>query len=238
MISIRDLGIRFENHWIFRNVSIQVPKNKTHILVGPSGSGKSTLLKCVAGLTLATEGDIQLDSRRIGMLFQKNALFDSLSLIDNLVFPQVEVLHRTKTEARKFAERMLEAVGLLSSKDLSPDGISGGMQKRLGIARALIVEPEIILYDEPTAGLDPITSRMIAELILRLKKEHQATLLIVTSDILRAQQLGDAMTLLAHGEAIDAGEPLQLLSHPDAKVQQFVHGRTKGPLTENHVDTI
>jgi len=165
------------------------------------------------------------------MLFQKNALFDSLSVLDNLLFPMAERLGEKGASARDQAKRMLTEVGLSGTEDLFPDELSGGMQKRLGIARALVVRPEIILYDEPTAGLDPITSKRIAELILRLNMEHHSTLLTVTNDVTRAYQLADEIALLHGGEWIEGGAPeaVQRTSHP--ALRQFVYGLREGPLT-------
>ena len=141
------------------------------------------------------------------MLFQKNALFDSLTVEDNLLFPLRERLGVQGNEARKRAAELLSAVKLSGSEALHPDELSGGMQKRLGIARALIVEPDILLYDEPTAGLDPITSRIIAELIGDLREKKGTTLVTVTNDIHRAYQLGDRIFMLTQGRLIPGGSP-------------------------------
>jgi phospholipid/cholesterol/gamma-HCH transport system ATP-binding protein len=231
MISVKGVGKRFDNSWIFRNISLSIEEGRTAALIGPSGGGKSLLLKIIAGLAKPEEGCVKLDSSNIGMLFQKNALFDSLTVEENLLFPLKERKGTVGLAARKKALKILEEVGLTGCEAHYPDEISGGMQKRLGIARALIVEPEIILYDEPTAGLDPITSKKIAELIQKLRSEIGSTVLTVTNDMQRAYQLGDSIYLLAQGSLMAGGSPddVKASSHPG--IRQFIYGLKEGPLT-------
>lgn len=231
MITVTRAGKEFEGRWVFRDVSLEVAPGETAALVGPSGSGKSVLLKMIAGLISPSEGDIQVGSQNLGMLFQKNALFDSFTVIQNLLFPLKERQGKTGKEARELALQMLRNVGLESSESLYPSEISGGMQKRLGIARALIVSPEVILYDEPTAGLDPVTSRTIAELIRSLQKNSGSTLLTVTNDMNRAYQLGDRIYLLAQGKLREGGTPEQTRGSKDPAIQQFIRGERNGPLS-------
>ncbi len=231
MISIKNAGKEFQGRWIFRNLSLEVPEGDSVVLIGPSGSGKSILLKTIAGLIAPTEGEIQVSSKNVGMLFQKNALFDSLTVEENLLFPLREVKKITGPPAQEQVTRFLEQVGLGGCEKLFPDEISGGMQKRLGIARALIVQPEVILYDEPTAGLDPITSKKIAELIRKLMKETRSTLLTVTNDMQRAYQIGNQIFLLANGKLIPGGTPQQVQITGDPMIRQFIYGLKSGPLT-------
>jgi phospholipid/cholesterol/gamma-HCH transport system ATP-binding protein len=242
LIKLKGVGKQYEDRWIFRDVSLTVALRESVVVMGPSGSGKSVLLKTIAGLLLAQEGQIQLGSENIGMLFQKNALFDSLTVEENLLFPLNERKQLSRTQNKKFpiltqsaalerARHFLKEVGLEGCESLYPDEISGGMQKRLGIARALIVEPEIILYDEPTAGLDPITSKIIAELIMKLRKEVGSTLLTVTNDVQRAYQLGDRICLLAQGKLTIGGSPLQIAHSTSPEMKQFIYGLQTGPLT-------
>lgn len=231
MITLERLGKKFDSRWIFRNLNLEITRQESKVLIGPSGGGKTVLLKMIAGLLLSDEGKIQLGSQHIGMLFQKNALFDSLTLEENLLFPMKEKLGLIGQKARTRATYFLKEVGLESSAHLYPNEISGGMQKRLGIARALVVNPEIILYDEPTAGLDPITSRTIAELIRKLQAEEGNTLLTVTNDIQRAYQLGDRICLLARGQLLEGGTPAQVKATKDPALRQFIYGLTEGPLT-------
>jgi phospholipid/cholesterol/gamma-HCH transport system ATP-binding protein len=231
MIEITDLGKKFDSRWVFRKINLQVRQQESIALIGPSGGGKSVLLKIIAGLLHADEGSFKLGTPNIGMLFQKNALFDSLTVEENLLFPMKERIGLIGEKAKARATHFLKAVGLDGCARLSPNQISGGMQKRLGIARALVVQPEIILYDEPTAGLDPITSKTIADLIRELRVEEGSTLITVTNDIHRAYQIGDRICLLAQGSLLDGGTPEQVRQTHDPALKQFIYGLTQGPLT-------
>lgn len=217
--------------WILRDVSLNVRRQESLVVVGTSGSGKSTFLKLLAGLLVPTQGEIERATSNVGMLFQKNALFDSVNVLENLLFPLREVKGMTGNKAHEAAMSMLTAVGLDAARDLFPDEISGGMQKRLGIARALIVEPELILYDEPTAGLDPITSQSIATLILDLKKQRGSTLVTVTNDVHRAYALGDRIGIFVDGKWIEGGTPLEVRRTVEPHLKQFFLGELEGPLT-------
>ncbi|MEK6578866.1 MAG: ATP-binding cassette domain-containing protein [Bdellovibrionota bacterium] len=231
MINLTGVGKRFHNHWVFKNINLSIAFKESVVLIGPSGSGKSVLLKMIAGLLVPDEGSIKLGSQDLGMLFQKNALFDSFTVENNLLFPLRERKNIVGAEAKKRAGAFLKAVGLEGTEKLYPDEISGGMQKRLGIARALIVEPEIILYDEPTAGLDPITSKTIADLIRQLRHEKGSTLITVTNDMQRAYQLGDRIFLLAQGKLQTGGTPKEVQESRDPTLRQFIYGLKDGPLT-------
>jgi phospholipid/cholesterol/gamma-HCH transport system ATP-binding protein len=231
MIDIQGAGKAFDGKWIFRGLTLRVAERESVSLVGPSGGGKSVLLKMVASLLPCDEGSIRVGSRNVGMLFQKNALFDSFTVAENLMFPLKERKGIVGAEARRRTEGFLEAVGLAHAAGLYPDEISGGMQKRLGIARALIVEPEVILYDEPTAGLDPITSRTIADLIRGLRAKSGSTLLTVTNDMQRAYQIGDRVCVLAQGRLLEGGTPQEIQSSSDPLIRQFIYGLKEGPLT-------
>ncbi len=235
MIAVSHIAKSFDNHTVLKDVDFQVPKGGSLVILGQSGSGKSVLLKILACLLEPDQGTLQLKSKNIGMLFQKNALFDSMTVQENLEFPLKE---RTKLNAKERQEKsqmFLEWVGLPQAGPLFPEELSGGMQKRLGIARALIVEPDILFYDEPTAGLDPITSRLIADLILRLKKEFGTTLVVVTSDVMRAYQMADNIGILIRSTEgsyfLPAGTPQEAQVSTDPRIQQFLKGHTKGPLT-------
>ena len=235
MISVRGVSKRFYTQPILNRVSFEVGKGESLVILGQSGVGKSVLLKILAKLIAPDQGEVRIETRNIGMLFQKNALFDSLTVQDNLEFPLRERTSLSRADRRKKALQFLEWVGLANTGHQFPDELSGGMQKRLGIARALIVEPEVLFYDEPTAGLDPITSRVIAELMLRLKKEFGTTLVVVTSDVMRAYQLADHIGVLikkpAGAELTMAGTPAQARVCKDPAIQQFLQGLTQGPLT-------
>lgn len=224
MIRVQNLGKQFNSQWLFRNLSFSVEASRTTVIIGPSGSGKSVLLKMLAGLIPVDEGDIQLQTQNIGMLFQKNALFDSLSVEENLTFPLMEVSSIEKKDAQEKAHDLLKKVGLSHAIHLFPNELSGGMQKRLGIARALIVEPEILFYDEPTAGLDPVTSKMIAELIIQFRKTTKSALIVVTNDVHRAFQMGDQIYLLADGKLSGGGTAAETRQTSDPAMHRFIMG--------------
>jgi phospholipid/cholesterol/gamma-HCH transport system ATP-binding protein len=231
MIEVDQVSKQFEGRWIFKSVSFKVEKGCTAVLIGPSGGGKSVLLRTIAGLFSPDEGVVRLGTENVGMLFQKNALFDSLTVEENLLFPLKERKGIVGKPAQERAAYFLSEVGLSGTGSLYPDEISGGMQKRLGIARALIVEPEVILYDEPTAGLDPITSKMIAELIQGLRKNLGTTVLAVTNDVQRAYQLGEQIYLLAQSRLSRGGTPSEVQDTRDPALKQFIYGLKIGPLT-------
>lgn len=235
MIELTDLGKQFDGQWIFQHVSLKVAAGESVILLGPSGGGKSVLMKIIAGLLKPNQGSVSVKTKNVGMLFQKNALFDSLTVEENLLFPLKERAGVTGKAAKDRAGYFLRAVGLQGNEALFPDEISGGMQKRLGIARVLVVGPEVILYDEPTAGLDPITSRSIADLIQTLRRETGSTLLTVTNDIQRAYQLGDRLCLLAQGGLRVGGTPAEVRGTLDPSLRQFINGLKTGPLTSERL---
>lgn len=233
MISVQNLGIQFDPHseFVFRGLNFEIARGESVAIVGPSGGGKSVLLKTLAGLLSPTEGQVTTASQNLGMLFQKNALFDSFTVEENLLFTLRENKKTEDPRAAEKAHALLESVGLSGSESLYPESLSGGMQKRLGIARALIAEPEILLYDEPTAGLDPITSKKIAALIHTLTQERGTTVLIVTNEMQRAYQIADRIYVLAQGQLLGGNTPDALKKHSDPRIRQFIRGNTEGPLT-------
>ena len=172
---------------------------------------------------------------KVGMLFQKNALFDSFTVGENLAFPLREARSLDEKAIQFKVDEYLSHVGLTSAKNLFPDEISGGMQKRVGIARALILEPEIIFYDDPTAGLDPITSRVIIELIIASKKEFGTTVVSITNDMNRAYQMADRIAIVLDHSLLVTGTVTETKKIKDERVQQFIHGRIAGPLGNANV---
>ena len=236
ILQLENVGMNYsEVGWVFRGLSWNLRAGQSAVWVGPSGSGKTTLLRLLAGLEQPSEGQVQVHSKELGMLFQKNALFDSLTVEENLLFPLRERLGVTGDAGRERALASLESVGLQGTQALFPADLSGGMQKRLGIARALIVEPEVIFYDDPTAGLDPITSRSIASLLRELSRKGRngkpVTSVMVTNDVDRALEMGDEIQLLAQGRWIRGGTPAEIRAHHDPSIRQFFSGSQEGPLT-------
>lgn len=246
MIELRDVVMKFDHMTLLENINLTISSGESFVVIGPSGKGKSVLLKLMSGILTPTAGRVMIENkdlvtargkdrdqilRRMGMLFQKNALFDSLTCADNIGFPLRETTSLSEDEIQKKITFFLEAVGIAHARELFPDEISGGMQKRLGIARALALNPEIIFYDDPTAGLDPITSRNIIQLILKLRQESKSTVVAITNDMNRAYQMADRIGMVIDKELIITGTPEETRKHKDPRVMQFIRGSLEGPLT-------
>lgn len=246
-LELQDVSINFGDGPLLDRVNLQIRAGESVVLIGPSGAGKSVVLKLFAGLLMPNSGRVLLEGQdlhslkpieqarlllKMGMLFQKNALFDSLTVGENIAFPLREKTSLSEEQIQERITFFLEAVGIPHARVLFPDEISGGMQKRLGIARALALNPQIVLYDDPTAGLDPITSRRIVELIMSLRREQKSTVVAVTNDMARAYQLADRIVMVVDGELIVTGNKEETLKHSDRRVAQFIRGALEGPLTE------
>ncbi len=244
---IRLKNIRFQagGAVILQDVNLELQQGESFVFIGPSGLGKSVLLKLIAGLLSPQAGEIFISDknlllsrgterekiiRQMGMLFQKNALFDSLTVAENLAFPMRELTSLSEAQIAESVQKYLDAVGIAHAQDLFPDEISGGMQKRLGIARALVLKPKILLFDDPTAGLDPITSRKIVDLILQVKKENGSSILSITNDMHRAYQLADRIGMVIDRSLLITGSVAETKAHADPRVRQFIHGQIQGPL--------
>lgn len=247
-LKLHEVEVAFDTQVILKDISLEVARGEVFVLMGPSGHGKTTLLKTMAGLVTPRKGEVYINEldfatlgsaeafevlKKLGMLFQKNALFDSFTCGENVAFPLRETTDLSASEIQLKVDLFLEAVGISHAKHLFPDEISGGMQKRLGIARALALNPEIIFYDDPTAGLDPITSRKIVDLIKDLQKKNGSTVIAITNDVNRAYQMATRIALVVDQAIIITGTPEQTKKHPDPRVQQFIRGDLKGPLTDN-----
>jgi phospholipid/cholesterol/gamma-HCH transport system ATP-binding protein len=237
MIRLENVNIQFEGRKILDNVSFQVPNGHTKVVLGPSGAGKSSLLKIILGLWKPDSGSVWVDEteithlsereqmpirRRMSMIFQGNALFDSLTVEENVGFFLEEHSHLPPDEVRRRVNACLDFVNLPGTNDLLPEEISGGMKKRVAIARAIAFDPEAILYDEPTTGLDPINAKTVTELVIRLKKERRVTSVVVTHILRDAFAVGDSLALMDGGRIVFDGAPKELLACPDPFVQEFL----------------
>lgn len=244
MIELSDVHKSFGPKQVLRGVDLSIAKGSSMVIIGGSGTGKSVLLKSVLGLVTPDRGRITLDGQdvgtgdrdaflaRFGMLFQGAALFDSLTVWQNVAFRLLRgSLKRPKAEAREIAIEKLRRVGLTADvADLFPSELSGGMQKRVGLARAIAAEPEIIFFDEPTTGLDPIMSGVINDLIREIVVEMGATAMTITHDMTSVRAIADEVAML-HGGVIQWTGPVADLDQSgDAHVDQFIHGRAEGPI--------
>jgi len=238
VINIKGLYKSFgKNTDILKGVDLTIKKGENLVVLGKSGSGKSVLIKCLVGLVNADKGELKvfdtditnLDSQqlnairvRIGFLFQNSALYDSMTVRENLLFPLKRHSKKiTAKEAERSVNEALESVGLKEAIDKMPSELSGGMRKRIGLARTLILRPEIILYDEPTTGLDTITSREISELILSIQKKYKTTSIIITHDMACAKLTGDRLVILKDGVMVAEGSYASLECSEDAWVRSF-----------------
>jgi len=226
---------------VLQGIDLDISRGETLVLVGPSGEGKSVLIKHIIGLLHPDAGSIQFDGtslgslserqlapfrRRIGYLFQNAALFDSLTVAQNVAFPLIEAGVTNPAELESRVQEALEVVELDAHKEKMPINLSGGMRKRVGIARAIIGRPEIILYDEPTAGLDPIVTDIIDHLIKRLQKRYGVTSVVITHDIASVFKIADRVVMLKNGVVYFNGSPDQLRHSPDTFIQDFIAGRS------------
>lgn len=243
MIRLSQLYKSFGSKEVLRGVDLSVSRGESLVIIGGSGSGKSVILKCILGLISPTGGEILLQGKkgpwrsdngdfpRIGMLFQGGALFDSLTVIQNVAFGLINGLKKPKEEAHKIALEKLKAVGLTEEvASLMPSELSGGMQKRVGLARAIATNPEILFFDEPTTGLDPIMRSVIDDLIAKCVKGLGASAITITHDLVSAQTIADRVAMLYQGKIIWTGTPKELFTSKNPFVAQFVHGKLTGPI--------
>ena len=244
MITLTGVTKSFGSNRVLRGVDLTVGSGQSLVVIGGSGTGKSVLLKCILGLVRPDAGRITLDGQdvatgdrdaflaRFGMLFQGGALFDSLRVWENVAFRLMRgATKRPKAEAREIAIAKLARVGLDARvADLFPAELSGGMQKRVGLARAIAAEPEIIFFDEPTTGLDPIMSGVINALIREIVTEMGATAVTITHDMSSVRAISDRVAMLHEGVIRWEGPVSEMDATPDPYVQQFIHGRAEGPI--------
>lgn len=234
LIEVKNISKNFDDNVILDNINFSVDAGEILAIVGFSGSGKSTILKIISGLEKVDSGKVILGDKEIGMAFQYSALFDSMSVYENVAFALKERTKfkklYTESQIKKIVQKKLETVGLSGIEDKFPSELSGGMQKRVGFARAIVTNPRIILYDEPTAGLDPVSSTVIEEYIVKLKNDLHAASIVVTHQLSTITKTADRVIMLYEGKIVWKGTPVELLTSIDPYAYQFVNAEKNGPM--------
>jgi phospholipid/cholesterol/gamma-HCH transport system ATP-binding protein len=244
-IEVADLHKSFDTNHVLRGVNLGVKKGESMVVIGGSGVGKSVLIKCIIGLLRPDSGSIRVDGQEIaslkeqslnevrkkfGMLFQAGALFDSLRVWENVGFGLKQHTRLRDEEIKGIAVEKLRLLGLRNVENLMPSELSGGMRKRVSLARAIAMEPEILLYDEPTTGLDPIMADAINDLIIQMREKLRVTSIAITHDMVSAYKVADRIAMLYEGKIIEVGTPQQIRESNNPIVQQFIQGKAEGPI--------
>lgn len=244
-ISLKDVVFSRSGRRIFNGVSVEIPRGKVTAIMGPSGSGKTTLLRLIGGQLQPDSGQIMVDSqpipklgrtelyafrRKMGMLFQSGALFTDLSVYENVAFPMRVHTRLPEDMIRDIVLMKLEAVGLRGARELMPSELSGGMNRRVALARSIALDPELIMYDEPFAGQDPIGMGVLVKLIHDLNSSMGLTSVLVSHDVKESLSICHYACIIADGKVIGAGTPAELQEHPSEQVQQFLQGQPDGPV--------
>jgi phospholipid/cholesterol/gamma-HCH transport system ATP-binding protein len=244
MVHLDHVTMAFGDRIVLDAVDLKVPRGKITVVMGGSGSGKSTILKLIVGFIFPSAGKIWIDrqdvlkltrdervevQKSIGMSFQYSALFDSMTVFDNVAFPLREHTPLPEPQIRERVIAMLERLGLPGIEDKMPSDLSGGMKKRVGVARAIMLQPKIMLFDEPESGLDPITTTSIAELIMEMRDSFHITCLVISHNLQSTRLIADKVCMLYKGRIIAEGTPAELDANPDPVLQQFLNGSSKGP---------
>jgi len=247
MIRIADLHKSFGPTKVLQGVNLEVGEGETMVVIGQSGSGKSVLLKHIIGMLKPDRGRIFIDDveitglredalqevlKKFGMLFQGAALFDSLTVGENVAFGLRRYTKHSRKEIEEIVSESLAKVGLRGVEDLMPHELSGGMKKRVGLARAIAYKPQIILYDEPSTGIDPIRADAINDLINQMKRDLCVTSVVITHDMVSCYKVADRVAMLYNGVIIEVGTPAEIQATRNPVVQQFISGRAGGPITD------
>lgn len=245
MIRIVDLQRAFGSNKVLCGVNLEIERGETMVIIGQSGSGKSVLIKHLIGLIKPDRGEIYIDgveitrlkeaelhkvTRKFGMLFQGSALFDSMTVAQNVGFGLERYMNFPPQKISELVKESLAKVGLRGVEGLMPHELSGGMKKRVGLARAIAYNPEIILYDEPSTGIDPIRADAINDLINMMKKELGVTSVVITHDMKSSYKVADRIAMLYEGRIIEIGTPEEIRKTQNPVIQQFIHGRAAGPI--------
>jgi phospholipid/cholesterol/gamma-HCH transport system ATP-binding protein len=248
IIEVSDLVRKFGDRTVLDEISFNVHRSETVVIMGGSGCGKSTLLRHMIGSMKPTSGCVKLFGEditdmnerelervrlRFGMLFQSGALLASQTVGENVALPLLQHTEKSVDEIEEIVKQKLQMVGLTGFEDLKPDEISGGMKKRVGLARALALDPELLFSDEPTSGLDPIMTAVVDELTLKLTHGTHMTAVVVSHDMTSAFRIATRMIMLGHGGIVAQGTPDEIRNSPNPEVQQFIHGEADGPIPLN-----
>jgi phospholipid/cholesterol/gamma-HCH transport system ATP-binding protein len=240
-----DVYKAFGRNRVLNGLNLGVPEGSITVVLGPSGTGKSVLIKHLIGLMFPDNGDVLVHGRSVpgrrrselfemrrnfGILFQDGALFGSMNLYDNVAFPLREQTNKREDEIREIVMQRLEEVGLTDAVDRMPAELSGGMRKRAGFARALVLEPQIVMFDEPDSGLDPVRTALLCDLIRKIHGEHGGTYIVITHDIASARRLGEYIAVLWKGQIVESGDAGRMFNSENPFVRQFLSGDSDGPL--------
>jgi phospholipid/cholesterol/gamma-HCH transport system ATP-binding protein len=240
-----DVHKAFGRNKILRGLNMGLPEGKISMILGPSGTGKSVCIKHMVGLLYPDEGDILVHGesvpnmqddelfemrKKFGVLFQDGALFGSMNLIDNVAFPLRQHTDKSEDEILEIVRKRLDEVGLGDAYDKMPNELSGGMRKRAGFARALVLDPNIVLFDEPDSGLDPVRTALLCELIQEIHEENGGCYTVITHDIMSARRVAEYISVLWKGRIVESGPAEELFNSENAFVRQFLSGESQGPL--------
>ena len=253
MVELRDVQMQFEEKKVLDGFSLKVEPQERLVIMGQSGSGKSTILRLIVGTLRPNAGSISFKQfeitrlkrrklqqirQHIGIVYQYSALLSSRNVRDNVALPLEELTDKSRDEIDKIVDEKLDLVGMKDSRDLFPEELSGGMRKRVALARALALDPELLLLDEPSAGLDPVIASVIDELIISLTEKSKVTSITVTHEMDSAFRIGTRMAMLYQGKVIEEAEPEKFKQSKNPVVAQFLSGSTEGPILEGSLDAI